>query len=121
MSQTPETIDLTHFDVRVIPNGLDFERYRPVDRLEARRQLGLPESARIVLFVADLIEDERKGLRALLAAAEAIRDVPRLLLVTLGRGGAAVNLARLLVHWSPNLLWRAYQIRRRRHTAAREA
>lgn len=78
------------FDVRVIPNGLDLERYRPVDRLEARRQLGLPESARIVLFVADLIEDERKGLRALLAAAEAIRDVPRLLLVTLGRGGAAL-------------------------------
>jgi glycosyltransferase involved in cell wall biosynthesis len=37
------------------------------------------------------------------------------------RGGATVQVAKLLAQWSPSLLWRAYQIRRRRHATAREA
>jgi glycosyltransferase involved in cell wall biosynthesis len=74
------------FDVRVIPNGVDTHDYRPVERAEARRRLGLPPGARVVLFVADQIDDQRKGLRQLLAALAAIRDISGLLLVTLGRG-----------------------------------
>lgn len=74
------------FDVRVIPNGIDTSDYHPVDRAEARRRLGLPADARIVLFVADQIDDQRKGLRQLLAAIGAIRSLSGLLLVTLGRG-----------------------------------
>jgi glycosyltransferase involved in cell wall biosynthesis len=74
------------FKVRVIPNGIDLDDYRPIERSEARRMLGLPAGARIVLFVADQIEDDRKGLRHLLQAFTAIRDIPGLLLVTLGRG-----------------------------------
>ena len=34
------------------------------------------------------------------------------------RGGATLGLARLLARWMPNLLWRAYELRRRRQTAA---
>ena len=37
------------------------------------------------------------------------------------RGGTVIYLARLLAQWMPGLLWRAYQIRRRRQTAAHEA
>jgi glycosyltransferase involved in cell wall biosynthesis len=37
------------------------------------------------------------------------------------RGGTVVYFARLLAQWMPGLLWRAYQIRRRRQTAAHEA
>lgn len=36
-------------------------------------------------------------------------------------GGPLVYLARLLAQWMPGLLWRAYQIKRRRQTAAHEA
>jgi glycosyltransferase involved in cell wall biosynthesis len=75
------------FEIRVIPNGIDLQEFRPMDRHEARRRLNLPPDARIVLFVADLIADRRKGLRLLLKAFREIRDVPGLLLVTLGRGG----------------------------------
>lgn len=74
------------FAVHVIPNGIDPVEFRPMPREEARRRLNLPLDARIVLFVADLVGDRRKGLRLLLKAFEAIRDVPGLLLVTLGRG-----------------------------------
>lgn len=37
------------------------------------------------------------------------------------RGGATVRLAKLLARWTPNLLWRAYQMRRRRQQAAHGA
>lgn len=37
------------------------------------------------------------------------------------RGGASIRIARMLAHWTPNLLWRAYRARRRRHPAASQA
>ncbi|HKB91211.1 MAG TPA: glycosyltransferase family 4 protein [Opitutaceae bacterium] len=74
------------FNVRVIPNGINLKEYYPMGRSEARKRLNLPQDAKIVLFVADLIEDERKGFGLLLKAVEAIRDIPGLLLVTMGRG-----------------------------------
>lgn len=40
--------------VVVIPNGVDPDRFRPVDRLVARRRLGLPEDGEIVLSVGRL-------------------------------------------------------------------
>lgn len=78
------------FDVRVIPNGIDPRQYYPVERAEARRRLNLPADAKIILFVADFIEDQRKGLRLLLQAFDAIRHMPQLLLVTLGRGDTSL-------------------------------
>src|SRR5215218_1953914 len=37
----------------VVPNGVDRERFAPIDRLDARRRLGWSEQERIVLFAAD--------------------------------------------------------------------
>jgi len=77
-------------EVKVIPNGLNLHDYRPGDPAEMRRRLQLPLDAKVVLFVADSIEDRRKGLSCLLEAVEAVGDIPGLLLVTLGRGGEAL-------------------------------
>ena len=38
--------------IEVVPNGADTERFRPSDRLEARKRLGLPLDRPIVLCVA---------------------------------------------------------------------
>jgi glycosyltransferase involved in cell wall biosynthesis len=40
-------------DVYVIPHGLDFEIFRPIERDAARRQLGLNRSTKYVLFAAN--------------------------------------------------------------------
>lgn len=57
---------LGHFPVRVIPNGLDVERFRPMDRSTARNLLGLPEDRKIVLFGAvNATSDANKGWRLL--------------------------------------------------------
>ena len=47
--------------IEVIANGLDLSRYRPMDRREARRMLGLKEDGMIVLLAAANLADPRKG------------------------------------------------------------
>ena len=41
--------------IAVIPNGVDAERFHPIDRVQARRELGLPESGRVIVSVAALL------------------------------------------------------------------
>lgn len=45
--------------IRVIPNGVDTMRFRPLDRTESRQKLGLSENATVLLSVGGLVE--RKG------------------------------------------------------------
>lgn len=59
----------------VSSNGVDPERFHPVDRRLARRELGLPEDARIVVAVGHLVR--RKGVHHLLEAAGQLRSAGR--------------------------------------------
>jgi teichuronic acid biosynthesis glycosyltransferase TuaC len=52
--------------VRVIENGIDPELFRPVDRTEARRALGLPKYGPLLVSVGTL--SERKGFHLVLEA-----------------------------------------------------
>jgi glycosyltransferase involved in cell wall biosynthesis len=47
-------------EAAVIPNGVDTERFRPVDRHTARRELGLDPGKKLVLFVAGLNREEKR-------------------------------------------------------------
>lgn len=38
---------------RIIPCGVDFERFAPVPQAEARRELGLPQDKKLILFAGD--------------------------------------------------------------------
>jgi len=73
------------FPVSVVPNGLDTDLFAPVDRLQARHQLQLPQDAKIVLFVAADLRSPRKGFSKLLQAMEQLRDVSGCLLISAGR------------------------------------
>jgi teichuronic acid biosynthesis glycosyltransferase TuaC len=57
--------------VQVIGNGIDLARFRPTPRLDARRALGLPDDARVLVTVGTLVE--RKGFHHVIEA------MPRLL------------------------------------------
>lgn len=78
--------------VRVIPGGVDAERFRPVaDRAQARHTLGWPEGRRIILCVRRLAR--RMGLEELLEAWEQVTPRhPEALLVIGGRGPLAGEL-----------------------------
>jgi glycosyltransferase involved in cell wall biosynthesis len=59
--------------IQTIHHGLDTNKFRPADRLAARRKLGLPADAVVIAFGADAIHHRRKGLRHFL---DAIAQIP---------------------------------------------
>ena len=79
------TTGLSADKLRLIPQGVDVERFRPSDdKLAVRRDLALPETGPLVVFVGSLIH--RKGLDVLLQSWSAVRaSRPDAHLVLVGR------------------------------------
>lgn len=76
------------FDVSVIPYGLDMSVFAPRQRDAAREILGLPARAKVVLFVAQDLDKERKGYDLLKKAIEAVAaHASDVCLVSVGRSG----------------------------------
>jgi glycosyltransferase involved in cell wall biosynthesis len=70
---------------RVIPNGVDLELFRPMDRAEARRSLGLDREKQWVLFPYDPgIENKRFDL-VQAAVSLAQRELPQLEILQISR------------------------------------
>ena len=70
---------------QTIGNGIDIERFTPVERQEARRRLKMPEDAQIVLSVGNLVPE--KGQQFVISAvAVAGRRHPSLRLYIVGDG-----------------------------------
>jgi glycosyltransferase involved in cell wall biosynthesis len=86
---------LSHFEIHRIPNGVDLDVYRPVDRAKARLALGLDPSRPTVLFSAPDLDDPRKGGQVLEEALSRLDDVDFELIVT---GGRAALLPRRSHH-----------------------
>ncbi len=76
--------------ITVLRNGVDTELFRPVDRSEARRELGLPKDARIVVSVGNLVPGKRNDL-----ALEAAATLDGVHIVFVGRGSEHGRLERL--------------------------
>lgn len=82
---------LGRFSSSVIPNGLDTDIFSPRDPSMARAVLDLPQSARVVLFVAGSMDNWRKGFVFLAEALSELTELPNLFLVSLGGGKPALN------------------------------
>jgi glycosyltransferase involved in cell wall biosynthesis/Flp pilus assembly protein TadD/ubiquinone/menaquinone biosynthesis C-methylase UbiE len=63
-----ESALFSRIPVDVIPNGLPVDVFKPCPKSEVRKALGIAQSARVVLFGADSIINERKGFKYLLEA-----------------------------------------------------
>lgn len=72
--------------VLTVGNGVDPDRFHPVDRREARLRLGLPVDAPMILSVGHLVE--RKGFHHIVRALPVVlREVPDAHLVIVGAPG----------------------------------
>jgi len=83
---------LGRFPVRMIPNGVDTEVFRPIAKAAARESLGIPPDARVVLFSAHVATTgTRKGGEFVRPTLErvAASGVRNLLLVVLGERAEA--------------------------------
>lgn len=78
---------LNRFPVHYIPTGIDIDVFKPGDRDEARKRLGLPLDRKIIFFAAANINERRKGLHLLAEALRRLDDPP--LLVVAGNGTVA--------------------------------
>lgn len=76
--------------ITVLRNGVDTELFQPVDRREARQELGLPADARIIASVGNLVPGKRNDL-----ALEAAAAVDGLHIVFVGRGSERARLERM--------------------------
>ena len=87
--------------ISVIPNGLDANVFRPLDKMECRQQMNLPQEKILILFGAYNPLDPNKGSdlleKALLALPKSVRN--GLELVVFGANGSR-NIAGLKTHWA---------------------
>jgi len=81
--------------IRVIANGVDTERFQPLDAKSARKHLGLPEEGPVAVSVGSLIES--KGHHLLIAAvAKLAARFPKLRLYVIGEGVYRAKLEELV-------------------------
>ena len=72
--------------MQVIGNGVDLTKFTPVPRLDARRQLGLPADAEVLVSVGTLVE--RKGFHRVIECLPGLLAThPMLHFVIVGRRG----------------------------------
>jgi glycosyltransferase involved in cell wall biosynthesis len=84
-------------NVTAIPNSLDLDVFRPIDRAAARASLGIPDDAPVLLSAAMSLRDERKGAKYLLDAMKLLPQ-EKVTWVTLGSGDAPTLPARVRHH-----------------------
>lgn len=79
---------LGRFDIHHIPNGLDLDTFRPHEPAYCRNVLGIPNDARVVLYVATNLHEPMKGGALLEEALEKLPDnlKKETVLLTMGKG-----------------------------------
>ncbi len=75
--------------VTTIPNPIDTGLFHPTPQAEARRQLGLPADARLILFVSQRVTNKNKGMDYLAEACNRLcrndgKPMPETALVVMG-------------------------------------
>ena len=69
----------------VIPNGVDTEKFRIMNRVEARKQLELPLNRKIVLNVANLVPVKNQEI-LIREFAKVVEEIPDSILYIVGKG-----------------------------------
>jgi glycosyltransferase involved in cell wall biosynthesis len=83
-------IDVDPRKVRIIHHGVDHELFKPRDKLEARRRLGLPLDRPIILNVGS--EEPRKNIPTLIKAfGILVKDIPNAVLIRVGSPTNAIK------------------------------
>jgi glycosyltransferase involved in cell wall biosynthesis len=76
------------FPISVIPNGLDTDQFQPRDQKFARQLLGIPQEAKVLLFLAERAGSKRKGMDLLHEALGGLRDIPEIYSLLVGHGAS---------------------------------
>jgi glycosyltransferase involved in cell wall biosynthesis len=83
---------IKQFPIAVIPYGLDLEAFAPRNRSYAREVLGLAPDAQVILFLADGLDNRRKGFALLAEALAGLGTDANINLVSLGHNQAPAEV-----------------------------
>lgn len=72
--------------IQVVPYGLDTDCFRPQDKGMARKSLGVPPNAKVLLFVSHLLSNKYKGAALLVQMLERLKTMPNLFVLSVGQG-----------------------------------
>lgn len=86
------------FRVSVIPYGLNTDDFAPRDRVACRDILGLPKDGKVVLFLADEMDNQRKGFDLMVAAIDALPVHLPVTVLSVGRNRPDVSVRVPWVH-----------------------
>ena len=84
----------------VIPYGFDTDGFSPMNKIAAKKELGLDPDKSIILFGAEKIQNRRKGFHFLIEALEKINHDPATVCLLFGGG----SLPRDLVNRMPKTI-----------------
>jgi len=92
-------------DSRVIPNGVDLKVFHPGSKEKARKDLGLPSNARILLFVADGVKKniwkDYETMRKALSLVTEDLGLEELLFIALGETASSERIGNAEVRFVP--------------------
>lgn len=77
--------------IQLIPYSLNLEVFRPIDKIQARTQLGLPLDRKIILFVSSSLDNKRKGLELLIKGLSILKNADEYLLCSVGQTNFSEN------------------------------
>lgn len=70
----------------VINNSVNCNRFVPIDKIKARNEYAIPLNKKVVCFLANSINEKRKGLQILVDALHEIKEIDWLILAIGGNG-----------------------------------
>ncbi|BCA54125.1 glycosyl transferase family 1 [Nitrospira sp. KM1] len=80
------------FRLEIIPYGINLEDFAPRDCASARDVLGIPQNAKVILFLAEAVDNRRKGFEFLAKALLGCeRSVDRLWLLSVGNNAPRIE------------------------------
>lgn len=81
---------LSDKNITVIPNPIDTELFKPLNKLECRKELNLPQDKKLILIGAMNLKDKRKGVDYLIDAVNLLAEtdkelISKIEIVTFGK------------------------------------
>lgn len=87
LDKVKESILADAVSLQCIPYGIDTNVFRPIDQALARTALDLPLDVHVLLFAADNIDRERKGMDYLIETLKGLDASGSIVLLTMGKKG----------------------------------
>ena len=75
---------LNKYKIKVIPNAIDIEIFKPKDKDFIRKKYGISTKKKVVLSIAADLQDERKGAKYFLKSLKHVKS-ENLMIITLGK------------------------------------